>query len=104
MKKAILAFAAVATAGAAIPVAAQSVHQRQHRQEQRVRQGERTGQLTPAEAHRLQYVEMRLRRTEARLRSRSGGRLTWQERRRLQSMERRDSAEIYRLKHNNRRY
>lgn len=104
MKKAILALAALASVGAAVPAAAQSVDQRQYRQEQRIRQGENTGQLTPAEARRLQYSEMRLRQTEARLRWRSGGRLTWRERRRLQAMERRESAEIYRLKHNYRRY
>jgi hypothetical protein len=43
---------------------------------------------------------MRLRRTEARMRWRNGGRLTPMERQRLRAMERRDSAEIYRLKHN----
>lgn len=104
MKKSILVLAALATAGAAVPAAAQNINQRQVRQEQRIRQGERTGQLTPAEARRLQFMEMRLHRTEARLHWRGGGRLTWQERRRLQAMERRDSAEIYRLKHNYRRY
>ncbi|HJP68822.1 MAG TPA: hypothetical protein VJ846_07955 [Sphingomicrobium sp.] len=104
MKKSILVLAALATAGAAVPAAAQNIHQRQVRQEQRIRQGERTGQLTPAEARHLQLTEMRLHRTEARLRWRGGGHLTWQERRRLQAMERRDSAEIYRLKHNYRRY
>lgn len=104
MKKTILALGALATVGVAVPAAAQSVNQRQYGQEHRIRQGERTGQLTPAEARRLQFLEMRLRRTEARMRWRSGGGLTWQERRRLRAMERRDNAEIYRLKHNYRRY
>ena len=104
MKMTILAFAALATVGTAVPALAQNLDQRQYRQEQRIRQGERNGQLTPAEARRLQYMEMRLHRTEARMRWQNGGRLNWQERRRLQAMERRDSAEIYRLKHNYRRY
>ena len=86
--------------GAAVSASAQNLNQRQYQQEQRIRQGERSGQLTPAEARRLQYMEMRLQRTEARLRWRNGGHLSWQERRHLQAMERSDSAEIYRLKHN----
>lgn len=104
MRKALLALGALATAGITVPAAAQRVDHRQYRQEQRIRHGERTGQLTPAEARRLQFLEMRLHRTEARMRSRSGGRLTWQERRRLQQLERRDNQAIYRLKHNHRRY
>lgn len=104
MNKLFFAIAVLATAGVTVPAVAQQVDQRQHRQEQRIRQGERTGQLTPSEARRLQFLEMRLHRTEARMRWRSGGRLTWQERRRLQQMERRDNAAIYRLKHNARGY
>lgn len=103
MKTLILAFAGLATASAAVPASAQDIHQRQYRQEQRIQRGERNGQITPGEARHLQLLEMRLRRTEASLRWRNGGRLNWQERRRLRAMERRDSAEIYRLKHNYRR-
>jgi hypothetical protein len=39
-----------------------------------------------------------------RMRDRTGGRLNSRERWRLEQMIRRDNAEIYRLKHNNRRY
>jgi len=104
MKMTIFALVSLATVGTAVPALAQNLNQHQYGQEQRIRQGERNGQLTPAEARRLQYMEMRLHRTEAMLRSRNGGHLSWHERRRLQAMERRDSAEIYRLKHNYRRY
>ena len=104
MKNLILVLATVASAGVTVPAAAQQIDQREHRQEQRIRQGERTGQLTPAEARHLQYLEARLHRTEAQLRWRSGGRLTWQERRRLQAMANRDSAEIDRLKHDYRAF
>ena len=100
MRMMILALAAAATAASAVPAAAQNIDQHEMRQQQRIRQGVRNGQLTRAEAQRLRYLEMRLRRTEARLRWRSGGRLTVQERQRLRAMERRDNAEIYRLKHN----
>ena len=104
MRRVILALAAAATVGAALPAEAQSINQREHRQEQRIRQGVRSGRLTPAEARRLQYLEMRLRRTEARMRWRNGGRLSPRQRRRLQIMADRDRAAIYHLKHNGRRY
>ena len=104
MRKLALGLAAVATTAIAIPATAQSINQREHRQEQRIRRGERTGQLTPAEARRLQFLQIRLRRTEARMRMRNGGRLSPRQRIRLREMERRDNAEIYRLKHNYRRY
>jgi uncharacterized protein HemX len=97
----VAAVAALGTSGAAV---AQTVHQRAASQERRIRQGERTGQLTPAEARRLQFLEARLHRTEARMRARNGGYLTPRERARLRAMERRDSEAIYRLKHNRRGY
>ncbi|HET7281157.1 MAG TPA: hypothetical protein VFI67_02445 [Sphingomicrobium sp.] len=100
MKKMILALAAAGMIGIALPATAQTINQREARQTQRINRGIRSGQLTPAEARRLHYLEMRLRRTEARMRWRNGGRLTPMERQRLRAMERRDSAEIYRLKHN----
>jgi len=104
MKMTIVALASLAALGTAVPASAQHLDQRQYRQEQRIRQGERSGQLTPAEARRLQFLEARLHRTEARMRWRNGGRLTPYERRRLASMEQRDNREIYQLKHNWRRY
>jgi len=102
MRSFILATVALATLGTALPAAAQPIAQREHRQEQRIRQGEVRGQLTPAEARRLQFLEMRLHRTEARMRSRNGGRLSAWQRRRLQQMANRDSAAIARLRHNRR--
>ncbi|HEX6784549.1 MAG TPA: hypothetical protein VF098_07840 [Sphingomicrobium sp.] len=100
MRMMILALAAATTAGLAIPATAQTVNQREVRQDQRIQQGVHSGQLSRAEAQRLRYLEMRLHRTEARLRWRHGGRLTVQDRRRLQMMADRDSREIRRLKHN----
>jgi Ni/Co efflux regulator RcnB len=102
MKKIILAIAAIATVGVAVPAAAQPVDQREHRQEQRIRQGERSGALTDREARRLQHRETRLHRTEARMRWRNGGHLTPQQRHRLHRMENRDSRAIHRLRHNHR--
>lgn len=104
MRKFLIASAAAAVLGTSMPAVSQSLHQREWRQEQRIRRGERNGQLTPAEARRLQYLEIRLRRTEARLRWQNGGRLSPWQRRRLQQMANQDSAAIYRLKHNYRTY
>lgn len=104
MRTLMLGCVAVATCAVAVPAAAQSVNQREIRQEQRIRQGERSGQLTPMEARRLHYLEMRLHRTEARMRWRNGGRLSPWQRQRLQRMADRDSAAIRRLKHNERSY
>jgi len=103
MRKIILAIAAIATIGIAVPASAQPVDQREHRQEQRIHQGVRSGALTPHEARRLQHREVRLHRTEARMRWRNGGHLTPQQRHRLHRMENRDSRAIHRLKHNGRR-
>ena len=104
MRRVILGCAAAATVAVALPATAQSVSQRENRQEQRIRQGEGSGQLTPAEARRLQFLEMRLHRTEARVRWRNGGRLSRWQRQRLQQMADRDNAAIYRLKHNARSF
>jgi hypothetical protein len=104
MRKLIIVSAAIAVLGGSVPAVAQAVHQRERSQEQRIRQGERRGDLTRAEARRLQYLEMRLHRTEARMRMENGGRLSPFERRRLQQMANQDSAAIYRLKHNYRTY
>lgn len=104
MKILIYGLAAAATAATAVPVAAQRVDQREAQQHERIREGVRTGQLTPAEARRLHYLEMRLHRTEARMRWHNGGRLSPWQRQRLKRMADQDSAAIYRLKHNSRSY
>ena len=100
MRMMIVALAAAGMVGTALPATAQTVNQREMRQQQRINQGAQSGQLSRPEAQRLRYLEMRLRRTQARLRWRHGGRLTMQDRQRLQMMERQDSRAIYRLKHN----
>ena len=104
MKTFILGLAAAATVAVAMPASAQPVDRREHRQEERIRQGERNGSLTGQEARRLQHREMRLHRTEARMRERNGGHLDRHQRMRLQRMENRDSRAIHQLRHNHRHY
>ncbi len=101
-KPLILGLAAALIAGAALPAAAQTVDQREANQHARIEQGVRSGALTPGEAHRLHKREMRLHRTEARMRARNGGYLSRHQRHKLQRMENRDSRAIHHLKHNDR--
>ncbi len=102
MKKLILALAAIAAVGVAVPAAAQNVDQREHRQAARIHQGVASGALTHREARRLHHRERRLHRVESRMRARNGGHLNWHQRHRLHRMENRDSRAIHRLKHNHR--
>jgi hypothetical protein len=100
----ILAITAAAAVAAAVPAVAQTVHQREYRQSERIAQGARTGQLTPNEAYLLRRREARLRRTEWLMRRRHHGYLTRHDRRRLRMMEQQANQRIHRLKHNRRRY
>ena len=103
--KRLLAPAALAAALLA-PSAAQgegvkhphSINARERRQQQRIRQGERDGELTRREAERLEAREARIRVEEAYAR-RSGGGLSAAERARLERELNRSSKDIYRQKH-----
>jgi hypothetical protein len=74
------------------------VNERQHNQQQRIRQGVRSGELTPVEAARIRRQEAQIRLNEARARQ-SGGEFTPQERARIQRQLNRESRRIYRQKH-----
>ena len=73
------------------------VNERQRDQQQRIRQGVRSGELTRGEAARIQADQARLRAREARFR-RSGGEFTARERARVQRGLNRSSRNIYRQK------
>ena len=83
---------------ATAPASAQ-VNYREHRQEWRIHQGERTGSLTPHEAWRLQQQQRRIHWQEARLRDRDGGRLSPHDRRVLQHRQDLANRDIYHDKH-----
>ncbi|HZP00571.1 MAG TPA: hypothetical protein VFD30_09785 [Terriglobia bacterium] len=95
----------------AIPTAAQNVapasgtrtpvvRNRQIRQQQRIKQGVRSGELTPAETRRLEREQGRIQADK--LNAKADGTVTPQERARLQREQNRASRDIYRLKHNQR--
>ena len=77
------------------------IERREVRQEMRIRQGEKSGQLTRAEARRLQRGQRHVRRMEWRAAHRTG-RLTMRERHRIERVQNRQSRRIWRLKHNRR--
>jgi hypothetical protein len=74
------------------------INERQHNQQQRIRQGVRSGELTGVEAARLQRQEAQIRLNEARARQ-SGGEFTPRERARIQRQLDRSSQNIYQQKH-----
>ena len=74
------------------------VNERQRNQQQRIRQGVRSGELTGVEAARIQRRESQIRLNEARAR-RSGGEFTPEERARIQGQLDRSSQRIYQQKH-----
>jgi hypothetical protein len=75
------------------------INRRERREQNRIRQGVRNGELTRREAERLRAEQFRIRAYEAR--SKSDGNLTRRERYRLDEMMDRASRDIYRQKHDN---
>ncbi len=74
------------------------INDRQHDQQQRIRDGIRSGELTRREARRLEIEQARIRRDEARARH-SGGQFTARERLRIQRELNHSSRDIRRQKH-----
>ena len=70
----------------------------QYAQNDRVRQGVRSGEITRYEASRLRQDEMRLHRDVRR--AEADHRLTRREKRELRREQKRHNREIYRMKHN----
>lgn len=73
-------------------------HQRGQNQQARIRQGVRSGELTPRETVRLQRQQAHIRQ-ETRQEARDGGGLTVPEKARINRMQNRASRNIYRQKH-----
>jgi len=93
---ALLAITSIANAQTHTPV----INRREHRQERRINQGVRSGELTRNEAHNLRHDERHIR-NEKRL-AMATGRMDGAERRHLRREENRTSRAIYRDKHNRR--
>jgi hypothetical protein len=74
------------------------INRRELNQQYRIRQGLRSGRLTPGEFRRLEHQQGRIRLAEARMRA--DGHLNRYERARLHRMENRANCNIYRYNHN----
>ena len=98
MKKLILTAALVALATPAFAqTATPGIDAREARQEQRIQQGEASGQLTPREAGRMEARQTKLQQNEAR--AKADGVVTPKERAKLKREENRNSKAIYNQKH-----
>lgn len=80
-----------------------SVNNREQRQQKRIYQGVKSGELTAKETYRLEKQQAQLRRTEARYRK-SGDGLSWREKYNLQHKLNQSSRTIYRQKHDKQDY
>jgi hypothetical protein len=99
----LFAMATIATLTAAVagahPVTPR-VDRREARQEARIREGVRTGEITPREAARLEAGQRHVRRMECR--AKADGVVTMRERVRLGRAQSRQSRHIARLRHDGR--
>ena len=94
--------AAALTLALAAPALAAEVDRREERQQDRIAQGVRSGELTPRETARLERKEARIDRQIKTERAANGGKLTPAERRQVNREQNRTSRQIYRAKHNDR--
>jgi len=79
---------------------AQTVGQRKEKQQDRIAQGVKSGQLTAGETSRLEGREARVNREVRHDRAANGGHLTAQEHAKVNRQQNRMSRSIYRDKHN----
>jgi len=96
-----LVFLALILAASAVAASAQSrrgINAREHRQQERIAHGVRSGELTSRETFRLERQEQRIDRQEDRFRE-SGDGLSPRERAKLEHELNRESRNIYRQKH-----
>jgi hypothetical protein len=84
---------------AAGPMWGQNIRKREKRQQERIAQGVKSGELTPKETAKIERKEARLNR-EIR-QERAEGPLTPKDRRQITRQQNRTSREIYREKHDN---
>ncbi len=76
------------------------INRREGRQQARIAQGVKSGQLTPGETRRLERGEQRLQNNEKKDMAKDNGHLTKQDQRQLNREANRMSKRIYRDKHN----
>ncbi len=75
-----------------------TINARQAKQERRIEQGKRSGQVTRAEARKLERQQKRIQRAEHR--AKADGKVTRGEARKLDRMQDKANRDIHRAKHN----
>ncbi|MBA3916105.1 MAG: hypothetical protein H0X25_20125, partial [Acidobacteriales bacterium] len=80
------------------------VGKRNENQQDRIAQGIASGQLTPAEASRLERNDTRIAREVRNERNANGGALTSSQRQQINRQDNRNSQQIYRAKHKARHF
>ena len=85
-------------AGAVAQTKTPGIDKRERRQQTRIHQGIKSGELTPAETRRLEAREGKIKADE--MRAKSDGKVTPEERRKLNRELDRTNRAIYRKKHN----
>lgn len=76
------------------------INRRETRQQQRIANGVKSGQLTPGETRRLERGEQRLQNNQKKDMAKDNGHLTKQDQRQLNRESNRMSKRIYKDKHN----
>jgi|SRR5689334_23553153 len=84
------------------PLSAGEIQRREVRQQKRIAQGVKSGQLTPGETAKLEHKEAKLNREIRNDRQANGGKLTPKDRRQINHQQNKISRQIYRDKHNGR--
>jgi len=86
--------------GVSSVLADNEVNERQRNQQKRIGEGVENGSLTPGETARLEKQEAAIHHEVKTERKANGGTLTPRERRQVNRQQNRESARIYRAKHN----
>lgn len=94
----LLSGAAITAQDTVTPKREAQVERRANRQQKRIAQGVKSGQLTPKETANLERHEAKLDKDIAR--AESDGKITKKEQTKLNQEENRDSKKIFRKKHN----
>jgi hypothetical protein len=79
------------------------IGQRKENQQDRIAQGIKSGQLTPAETAKLEKQQQGINREEAGMREANGGKLTRADKKAVNQQQNQASRNIYNKKHNGRR-
>jgi hypothetical protein len=82
---------------------AAEVDQRQEKQQDRIEQGEKSGELTNKEAKHLEKEHKAIGKEIKADRAANGGKLTKEEKKDINQQQNKESKQIYRKKHNGRK-